>query len=143
MEFLNTFNTDIDSHPSGSSAFTMDGGDISIPDSPILESGIISPDDTEQSILEKQRATLQTYLDSVPYECESIEEMQDKLEHIVSKIYICAKTCDWLALTSWDGLLQWWVATGVCICFVANICSCPSSVGFLCGTLSPSRPAPS
>lgn len=61
--------------------------------------------DTAES--DKQRASLQSYLDSVPYECESIEDMQAKLEDIVSKIVICAKSKNWLVLTTWDGILQW------------------------------------
>ena len=36
---------------------------------------------TEQSAMEEQHASLQTYLDSLPYECETVEEMQT---HIVS-----------------------------------------------------------
>jgi proteasome activator subunit 4 len=63
----------------------------------------------EQSAFEKQRASLQIYLDSVPYECETIEEMQTKLEDIVGKIMICAEAKNWLLLTTWDGMLQWYV----------------------------------
>lgn len=61
----------------------------------------------ELSAFEKQRATLQTYIDSVPYECESVEQMQEKLEQIVGKIFICAKAKNWLVLSTWDGMLQW------------------------------------
>lgn len=82
----------------------MEEGDISLPDSPVLESGQLSPG---QSAFEKQRASLQTYLDSVPYKCESIEEMQQVLEDIVGKISICAQTKNWLVLATWDGMMQW------------------------------------
>lgn len=50
---------------------------------------------------------LQTYLDSLPYECESVEDMQAHLEYIVGKITTCAKSKNWLVLTTWDGALQW------------------------------------
>ena len=61
---------------------------------------------TELSAMEKQRAALQTYLESLPYQCETVEEMQARLEEIVQKIYICAKTKNWLILDEWDGMLQ-------------------------------------
>ena len=64
---------------------------------------------TDQSAMEEQRASLQTYLDSLPYECETVEEMQTRLEEIVQKIYICARTKNWLVLSMWDGMLQWYV----------------------------------
>jgi proteasome activator subunit 4 len=64
---------------------------------------------TEQSEMEEQVASLRTYLDSLPYECETVEEMQARLEEIVQKIYICARTKNWLVLSTWDGLLQWYV----------------------------------
>jgi proteasome activator subunit 4 len=65
---------------------------------------------TEQSEMEEQVASLQTYLNSLPYECETVEEMQARLEEIVQKIYICARTKNWLVLGTWDGLLQWYVS---------------------------------
>jgi proteasome activator subunit 4 len=67
-------------------------------------------DDSSLSLDEKQRASLQIYLNSVPYECETLEEMQAKLEHMVGKIMICAHAKNWLLLTTWDGLLQWRVS---------------------------------
>jgi proteasome activator subunit 4 len=57
--------------------------------------------------IDKQRASLQTYLDSLPYQCESVDEMQQKLEHIVGMIYVCAKAKNWPVLSTWDGMLQW------------------------------------
>ena len=75
------------------------------------DSGIDSPGEvSEQSSMEKQRASLQIYLDSLPYECETVEEMQARLEEIVQKMYICARTKNWLVLSTWDGLLQWYVS---------------------------------
>jgi proteasome activator subunit 4 len=62
----------------------------------------------EQSDAEKQLASLKTYVTSVPYECESIEGMQSKLEAIVGKIVICAKSRNWFVLGSWNQLLQWY-----------------------------------
>lgn len=63
--------------------------------------------DLEQSAHERQLASLRTFVNSVPYECESLEEMQVKLEDIVGKIMICAEAKHWLALSTWDGVLQW------------------------------------
>lgn len=68
------------------------------------EDGSLSPD---ESALKKQQASLKIYLDSLPYECESLEEMQTKLEEIVGKIMICAQAKNWLLLTTWDAMLQW------------------------------------
>lgn len=67
-------------------------------------------EEDEQSWLEGQRKTLQIYLDSVPYKCESYEVMQEKLEFIVGRLYIAAKAKNWQLVSSWDGLLQWCVA---------------------------------
>jgi proteasome activator subunit 4 len=61
----------------------------------------------EQSAHERQLASLRTFVNSVPYECESVEEMQAKLEDIVGKLMICAEAKHWLTLSTWDGVLQW------------------------------------
>ncbi|TFK89763.1 ARM repeat-containing protein [Polyporus arcularius HHB13444] len=82
----------------------MDEDDVSVPDSPSSESGTFSPD-----ALQRQRASLQTYLNALPYECEPPEDMQAKLEYIVGRICICAETKNWLVLTTWDGMLQCWL----------------------------------
>ncbi|KAL7285729.1 hypothetical protein ACG7TL_000834 [Trametes sanguinea] len=83
---------------------SMEDDDVSVPDSPSSESGTLSP-----GSIEKQRASLQSYLNALPYECESPEQMQAKLEHIVGHICICAETKNWLVLTTWDGMLQCWL----------------------------------
>lgn len=87
-------------------ATVMDEEDMSVPDSP-LESGSMSP--RQGATTDKQRATLQSYLDALPYKCETVEEMQANLEYIVGKIVVCAKSKNWLVLTTWDGALQWYV----------------------------------
>lgn len=79
----------------------MDDDDFSVVDSP---GEVIDP-----SAYDKQRLSLQTYLDSLPYECESVEDMQSRLEDIVEKIFICAKSKNWLVLSTWDGMLQWYL----------------------------------
>jgi hypothetical protein len=84
----------------------MEDDEMSILDSP-LESGEMSP--RQSAAIDKQRANLQTYLDALPYQCESVEEMQVQLEYIVGKIAVCVKSRNWLVLTTWDGLLQWYV----------------------------------
>lgn len=83
----------------------MDDEEMSIGDS-VGE----TPDPTA---FDKQRASLQTYLTALPYECESVEEMQSRLEQIVEKIYVCAKSKNWLVLSTWDGMLQWYASSRV------------------------------
>ncbi|KAN0100847.1 hypothetical protein V8E55_000831, partial [Tylopilus felleus] len=84
----------------------MDEDDIDVLDSPAEE---ISPLATDQPPYDKQRANLAVYLDALPYKCESLEEMQQKLEHIVAKLLICAESKNWSALTTWDAMLQCWL----------------------------------
>ncbi|KAG7099513.1 hypothetical protein E1B28_001358 [Marasmius oreades] len=59
---------------------------------------------------DKESLALQSYLDSVPYACESNEAMQAKLDEIVGKIFICARTQNWFTMTTWDGMLQCWLS---------------------------------
>jgi len=63
-------------------------------------------DTAEPSSFEKQKASLQTYVDSLPYPAESVEDMLKVLEGIVGKIYICAQTRNFNIICTWDGLLQ-------------------------------------
>jgi len=76
-----------------------DDDDVSVIDTP--------GETTDAAAYEKQLASLQTYINALPYNCESVEVMQDRLEDIVEKLYICAKTKNWTVLTTWDGMLQW------------------------------------
>jgi len=92
-------------HPPKSLDYTFDW--LTVMDDEEI-SAIDSPDDiADTSAFDKQRASLQTYLNSLPYECETIEDMQARLEEIVEKIYICARAKNWLVLSTWDGMLQW------------------------------------
>ncbi|KAG6381418.1 armadillo-type protein [Boletus reticuloceps] len=74
----------------------MDEDDIDILDSPAEEASPLAPD---RSSYDKQRANLAVYLDALPYKCESLQEMQQKLERIMAKLLICveSKNC-WLQL---------------------------------------------
>ncbi|KAL6304169.1 ARM repeat-containing protein [Sparassis latifolia] len=83
----------------------MEDDELSVPDSPTFESGDLSPGNSR----EKQRAALQTYLDCMPYVCESVDEMHAKLDYIVGRICISVETRNWLVLTTWDGMLQCWL----------------------------------
>jgi hypothetical protein len=85
-------------------SFITNSDEISAPDSPQLTF------ESANSGMDRQLASLQTYLDSVPYKCESVDEMQAKLEFIVGRIDICVRSKNWTVLTSWDGMLQWSVA---------------------------------
>ncbi|KAA1468528.1 hypothetical protein DENSPDRAFT_833844 [Dentipellis sp. KUC8613] len=83
----------------------VDDDAASIPDSPVLE----TPLSEEELGIQKQRLALQTWVASVPYECETPEAMQEKLEFIIGKMAICIETKNWLVLTTWDGVLQCWM----------------------------------
>jgi len=86
-------------------SFAMEEEDISTaPDSPVIESNDLS---REQVAMEKQRASLKTYLSSLPYDVESEEDMHARLEFILGRIAICAEAKNWLVLATWDGVLQW------------------------------------
>jgi proteasome activator subunit 4 len=65
--------------------------------------GTLSPELDEESIF------MQTLVRSLPYDCESVEEMREKLEFIVGKITICVKSKNWRLLTAWDDVLTWLV----------------------------------
>lgn len=66
-----------------------------------------APGDNPQVTYEKQLEALQLYLKSLPYECETPEQMQRALESIVGKIYIAVKAKNWAALGAWDYIFQW------------------------------------
>jgi hypothetical protein len=116
-------------------SFAMEEEDISTaPDSPIIESADLS---REQAIIVKQRASLQTYLSSLPYNTESEEDMQARLEFILGRIIICAEAKNWLVLATWDGVLQWCARVALCILLYRVLiivagCSCviPCPFGF-------------
>ncbi|TFK57500.1 ARM repeat-containing protein [Heliocybe sulcata] len=80
-------------------------------DEDMYSSGTPSIDtpEVDEGAYDQQLASLRTYLKSVPYECEAVEDMQAKLEYIVGRIAVCAKTKNWLVLTTWDGMLQCWL----------------------------------
>ena len=86
-----------------SNSFIMDGDELSVPDTPETDFGSSSP---EESAMDRQLAILQTHLDSLPYRCESVEEMQVKLEFIVLRIDVCVRSKNWTVLTTWDSMLQ-------------------------------------
>jgi proteasome activator subunit 4 len=84
----------------------MEEEDISsAPDSPSIEAVDIS---REEAAMEKQRASLQSYLSSLPYSAESEQDMRTRLEFILGRIIICAEAKNWLVLATWDGVLQWY-----------------------------------
>lgn len=86
-------------------SFVMEEEEISTtPESPTIEIPDLS---REQAAIVKQRASLQTYLSSLPYNAESEEDMQARLEFILGRIIICAEAKNWLVLATWDGVLQW------------------------------------
>ncbi|KAE9410730.1 ARM repeat-containing protein [Gymnopus androsaceus JB14] len=80
----------------------MDEDDISFADTP-------AEDVNDPYSLEMQKRSLQTYLDSVPYETETAEYMQSRLEEILGKIAVSAKAQNWHGLTVWDKMLQCWM----------------------------------
>src|SRR5260370_22903103 len=84
------------------STFAMEEEDISTaPESPSIEGADLS---REEAVTEKQRASLQTHLASLPYDAESEDEMRSRLEFILGRIIICAEAKNWLVLATWDGV---------------------------------------
>ncbi|KAG9039991.1 hypothetical protein FRB95_004463 [Tulasnella sp. JGI-2019a] len=63
----------------------------------------------EETDEEKQLRILEGWTSSVPYACESLEEMQQQLEVIVSKLLIAAESRHWEHLVAWDGALASWL----------------------------------
>ena len=118
-------------------SFTMEEDDISTaPDSPVLD---IADLPREQAAIVKQRASLQTYLSSLPYNAESEEDMQARLEFILGRIIICAEAKNWLVLATWDGVLQWYARAAhhmllpIVLMIIVAGCSCviPCPFGFV------------
>ena len=77
-------------------------------------SGLETPQEIDspsaaQGQMEKQLESLKVYLDALPYECESPEEMQTMLEFIVGKIDVCVRSKNWSLLPNWSQLLHWFV----------------------------------
>jgi len=62
-----------------------------------------------QGQMEKQLESLKSYLDALPYECETPEEMETKLEFIIGKIDVCVRSKNWSLLPNWSHLLHWYV----------------------------------
>jgi len=77
-------------------------------------SGLETPQETElplttQGRMEKQLESLKGYLDALPYECETPEEMQTKLEFIIGKIDVSVRSKYWSLVPSWSQMLHWCV----------------------------------
>ena len=76
--------------------------DLSTPDSP----GVATPTSHEDSVAYDTKS-LDAYLASVPYKCESIPEMHTKLNWIVGRLLVCVKSRDWSNVHTCDSLLHW------------------------------------
>ena len=74
----------------GSSSLALENDGLSTPASAF--DGVDTDANPDEAIRIKQEAALKTYIDSVPYDCESPEEMEKVLSSIVSKIYVAAKS---------------------------------------------------
>lgn len=59
-------------------------------------------DETDE---ERQLRIMEGWTSSMPYACESPEQMQEQLEVIVSKLLIAAESRHWEHLVAWDGAL--------------------------------------
>jgi len=59
-----------------------------------------------QGDYEKHLETLQTFTNSLPYECETPEQMQEALEGIIEKLYIAVNAKHWNMLSTWTGMLK-------------------------------------
>ena len=77
-------------------------------------SGLETPQEADsplaaQGQMEKQLESLKGYLDALPYECETPEEMQTKLEFIIGKIDVNVRSKNWSGVPSWSQMLHWYV----------------------------------
>lgn len=78
--------------------------DLSGPGTP----GLATPDGNEDTAAyDREIKSLKTYVDSLPYKCESIPEMHSKLQWIVGRLLVCVKSRDWAGVPTCDGLLHW------------------------------------
>ena len=66
------------------------------------ENTTIKIDETDE---EKQLRVLNGYISSLPYPCESIEDMEQQLRTIVVKMTIAAEGRHWEHFFAWDGIL--------------------------------------
>lgn len=60
-------------------------------------------DETDE---ERQLRNLEGWTSSVPYACETREEMQEQLEIIVSKLLIAAESRHWEHVVAWNSSLS-------------------------------------
>ncbi|KAF7320019.1 hypothetical protein MKEN_00785900 [Mycena kentingensis (nom. inval.)] len=65
--------------------------------------------DLDVDDVEHDQATLNAFLASLPYKCESPAEMDHKLADIISKMHVCVQARNWGVLTTWDGVLESWM----------------------------------
>ena len=79
--------------------------DLSTPDTP----GVATPASYEDSVVYDTKS-LETYVASVPYKCESIPEMHAKLHWIVERLLVCVKSRDWSNVHACDSSLHWLVS---------------------------------
>lgn len=85
-------------------------------------SGLETPQEADSSLaaqgqMEKQLESLKGYLDALPYECETPEEMQTKLEFIIGKIDVSVRSKNWSLVPSWSQLLHSYVKPTTLTCF--------------------------
>ncbi|KAF8527908.1 ARM repeat-containing protein [Hysterangium stoloniferum] len=78
--------------------------DLSTPETP----GIGTPKDNEDAY-EYDRRSLETYLASVPYKCESIPEMQGKFQYLVGRLVVSVKSRAWAVANNYDHMIQGWL----------------------------------
>ena len=83
----------------------LGGMDSTVVESP---SDVVTP--TADAAALSATDSLAVYLASVPYQCENEEEMQAKLEVILSRFVIACRCRDWRSLSTWVGMLQCWLA---------------------------------
>lgn len=85
----------------------MDDDQLSAPGTPVSDGngGGTTPGNPEQTPYDKQLASLRTFLASVPYECESVEDMELHLANIVDKLHAVTLARLWHLLPGWNELL--------------------------------------
>ncbi|KAG8925927.1 hypothetical protein FRC02_009341, partial [Tulasnella sp. 418] len=102
-----TLEDDID-FDDDSSVVLMDEDDAAL-DSSLPPRPEVAKVETKETDMEKQLKVLDGYTSSLPYECEPVEEMQQRLDYIVGRLTISAESRHWEHAVAWDGALASWL----------------------------------
>ncbi|KAG8905939.1 hypothetical protein FRB99_007944 [Tulasnella sp. 403] len=64
----------------------------------------------EETDEERQLRVLDGYITSLPYPCESVEEMKRELDNIIGKLFIAVESRQWNHVLVWDRIFLSWIS---------------------------------